>query len=369
MKKILKVDASSQLFFDEMFPQMPSEQDAQNAKQPASRKRARRSLADLGVERVPARLGATDFVLYDRVQCNAEGLFRNEFKQKKPKKHKPGDLLEPENKEPVDEKPKDRTDVTCVAPDGTIMRFESPSVLTGATLRVYLGIIAAGGIEKNRSTITSALTPGEDASDVALRESMGRGIGDAPTVKIDTFYRTLARDLGYKDLSHFDEVREEVHKLAKTSITLTATDRRDGIVHMISNYEGGAPDAKSRGRLVCNMNPRVSEIVLGTSADFRWIEMSEIRAIKRDATLLIYVRLCGWVEQGAERMLGIKKLTEYLYPKPSKVENTINTREREAQLALGELKKIGWEIVKVGRGKTAKFLVTRPKRKNRSALH
>lgn len=109
------------------------------------------------------------------------------------------------------------------------------------------------------------------------------------------------------------------------------------------------------------LNPRLSQIVLGTEARHTRIALDETRKLGKDqAARILHQRLCSWINEGAVRPVSFSTLVEYLYPddlagrtldklnpKVAKqpAEKTKIQRLQEVQKAMNVLASLqGWDV-------------------------
>ena len=110
------------------------------------------------------------------------------------------------------------------------------------------------------------------------------------------------------------------------------------------------------GALRVALSPRLSAAILG-GRHVR-IDMRELRELGEHA-VIIYVRLCAWIDPGRIRRIGIDTLAEYLWPVPAQTDAGGRKRRQRLHRAMGELARLsGWRVGLDARGR--QYTVNRP---------
>ncbi len=110
------------------------------------------------------------------------------------------------------------------------------------------------------------------------------------------------------------------------------------------------------GVLRVALSPRLSAAILG-GRHVR-IDMRELRELGEHA-LIIYVRLCTWIDPGRTRRVGINALDEYLWPESAKTAAGGRKRRQRLRRAMAELCALpGWRVETDARGR--QYTVNRP---------
>jgi len=136
-----------------------------------------------------------------------------------------------------------------------------------------------------------------------------------------------------------------------SSVTVIAT--HDGAIasyRMLSHiFEGGSK------QLHIALNPMLADAVVDKSSYTR-IELNEVRKLKSDAARLIHQRLCGFVNQGQTKKVGLDRLCSYAWGERA---NPATERKRRQRIpdAVRSLSDCGWIVSEDGR---KQFLISRP---------
>lgn len=109
------------------------------------------------------------------------------------------------------------------------------------------------------------------------------------------------------------------------------------------------------------LNPRLSQIVLGTKGRYTRIALDETRKLGKDqAARILHQRLCAWINEGGVKPVSFNTLVEYLYPidEAGKAMDALNSklakqsaektkiqRLQEVQKAMNVLASLqGWDV-------------------------
>lgn len=124
------------------------------------------------------------------------------------------------------------------------------------------------------------------------------------------------------------------------------------------------------GEIVIVVNPRmVKTVAQRTVGAFTVLSARDVRAMRGQATVLLYTRLCAIVNAGDTRSIGQDKLEMYIWGKALEVTpdngGARKARGRAVRRALAELEEFGWRVVEIRpqRGQRADrpvFQITRP---------
>ena len=222
------------------------------------------------------------------------------------------------------------------------IRFWGPEPLGADDLRVLQGLVAMAATagDAGRGIILSTDTQSDAGQQLRRVLDLKWDAVEKDAMVAKGSLRELAKELGYSGDggSRFAMIRECIERLWAVSITVTCDGKRQGF-RILSEY---ASDEK-QGRLFVALNPRLAEAVVGERSHIR-LEMSEIRALKSDATRLIHQRLCAWINPGRSGRIELDTLCGYAWPTPA-IENVMKQRRRVAKNALVELSNLGWKVV------------------------
>jgi hypothetical protein len=234
--------------------------------------------------------------------------------------------------------------------EGKRIEFSGP-VLGADDLRVLQGLVAMAGPD-------GLLLGSEPVTEwgAELRHSLMEDDGaikkDAVVVKGS--YRALAREVGYKS-GNTERMRDCIKRLFKINIIVVNGKDEEGF-HLLSGYRSTGNDDSKDGSLCVALNPMLAKAVMG--GRHSRIEMSEVRALESDQARLIHQRLCGWINPGENRLVGLKQICEYIWPNEAPSKRAEKYRRKVASDALKELsEKIGWKVKEYAK---SKFEIFRP---------
>lgn len=230
--------------------------------------------------------------------------------------------------------------------------------LAGMLQLSFRGEITSFSIEDARQA-----RPGAEAA----WARMGKGapaFGDFLTT-IHTSGRQLAEAVGENTSGPaLKRVYEALKQLSEVTIHMK---------NPITDTEVSTPliqAGRQGGEIVIVVNPRmVKTVAQRTVGAFTVLSARDVRAMRGQATVLLYTRLCAIVDAGATRAVGHDKLEIYIWGKALEV--SPETREarkgrtKVVRRALAELEGFGWQIVEVRpkrgqRGEQTVFRITRP---------
>ncbi|GLZ88624.1 replication protein [Metapseudomonas resinovorans] len=263
---------------------------------------------------------------HDALHCLAPGLFRS---------LKRGD------------RKRGKLDVVYDYGESTRIEFSGPEPLGADDLRILQGLVAMAGLSGSVLSPEPKSAPGQQ-----LRQSLEprwEALGhDAMVVRGS--YRALNREVGYGNIDDTKQIRECIERLWKVSIIVQSDGKRQGF-RLLADY---ASD-ETVGKLFVALNPLIARTVIG--GQHVRIDMNEVRALQTDPARLIHQRLCGWIDPGRARQVGLDKICSYAWPDDATNANTIKTRQQTARRALSELEALGWGVEEyAGR----KFKISRP---------
>ena len=250
---------------------------------------------------------------HDPAHCLAPGLFRS--------------LKRGERK-------RGKLDVVYDYGDGKRIEFSGPEPLGGDDLRVLQGLVALAGPE---GLVLSPEPQTEAGRQLRLfLDPKWDAIQDDAMV-IKASYRALAREIGYANPDDTKPIRESIERLWKVSIIVQHGRKRQGF-RLLAEYASDEQD----GRLFVALNPLIARAVMG-GRHVR-IDMAEVRALQTDPARLMHQRLCGWIDPGTFRRVGLDILCSYIWPVQATNPNTLKTRRQTVRKALAELAAVGWTV-------------------------
>ena len=263
---------------------------------------------------------------HDPAHCLAPGLFRS---------LKKGD------------RKKLKLDVVYEFGSGTRLEFSGPEPLGSDDLRVLQGLVAMAGPDG----LLLSPDPQTDAGKqlrLFLEPKWEAVQSNAMVVKGS--YRKLASEIGYLNIEDSRPIRDCIERLWKVSIIVQHKGKRMGY-RLLSEY--ASDDVQ--GRLHVALNPRIASAVMGDSPHSR-IELSEVRRLQSDPARLIHQRLCGYIDPGKTRNVGLDTLATYAWP-DEVVGSAMRMRHKRAREALAEIEGCGWAVVETTKGQ---FKISRP---------
>ena len=241
-----------------------------------------------------------------------------------------------------------KLNVVHVTSRGDSIEFSGPEPLGSDDLRVLLGLIAMAGHDGLRATAR----PTTPAGHAARAELDLRGDGQlADVLLVNGSYRSLAQAIGYNNVGDTSTIRDCIERLFKVTLICAVGGRRIGS-RLLSEYAG---DEKSGGLSIA-LNPGLSAAILGSARHIR-IELDEVRRIKGAVALIVFHRMCGWINPGSTSEVREVTLSEYAWPSNPVSPSAERMRRKRLLEALDELKTVGWVIDPSSKGK---FRISRP---------
>lgn len=228
------------------------------------------------------------------------------------------------------------------------IEFKGPEPLGADDLRVLQGLVALAGARGGKL----APTPVSDEGLMLRNELDIRGDARARSaIAVQCSYSELAREIGYSYTRNTEMIQKCIERLFTVSIFVRKNGRSEGY-RLLSRCSS---DNKS-GALAVALNPAIADAILGSNPQHIRIEMAEVRALKSDPARLIHQRLCGFINAGSRKPVGIERLISYVWPTDADPNATKKRRSRVKE-ALKELENLGWKVIEVRRGL---FEINRP---------
>jgi hypothetical protein len=274
------------------------------------------------------------FAMMDRRHMNAPGLFRNLKNIQNP-----GIL-----------------DITYQYSKTESIRFVAAYALGVTEMRVVQALVAMcsqAGLEisdKKGSEVGSFLREAMRVPGVPLD---GNGVG------VRSSYKQLQREMGVSTTAGTKLLRDALEKLFNVSVYVTVEGKRRAF-HLLTYFDDKDGNNADSGELNVGMNPLIAE-AMARGGQFAALDMDEVRSIKGETTRFLHQHLCGYIDPGKARSVGMDKLCEYVWPESSDNDKTMKTRRASVRKGLAELGKMGW---KIGEMKKDVFRVTRPNMEN-----
>ena len=221
---------------------------------------------------------------------------------------------------------------------GQRIEFSGPEPLGVDDLRVLQGLIAMAGpsgLMLSHETITESGKQLFQQLKLFVEPKWEEIQINAMVVKGS--YRGLASEIGYANIEDSKPIRESIERLWKVSIIVQSGSKRMGF-RLLSEYASDDLD----GKLHVALNPKIAAAIMGDSPHTR-IELAEVRGLKSDPARLIHQRLCGWIDQGKTKQVGIETLVSYVWPDHADG-STHRMRLTRVRKSLEEIKAIGWTV-------------------------
>jgi len=241
----------------------------------------------------------------------------------------------------------------------TFTEFTSYCQPDGEDLRVMLTLIAMANEDPRK--ILRENTKTADGIELRKRVAPEHDAVDLPMVIAQGTYKGLAEMMGKawrRGDETLKELRGSLERLANIWITMSNGYYRYGF-HLCSVVLEKEP-----GTFKIAINPVLSKSIIKPCA-FRTVDMAAIRGLSASA-LIIYVRLCGWIDEGDTRKIALDTLIGYGWgvppqdrniPEAPPSKNTVRQWRLKARKALDEIRKLGWGV-----DGTEMLTVTRPGR-------
>lgn len=264
---------------------------------------------------------------HDRAHVLAPGLFRSLA---------PGD------------RKKLKLDVTYDYGDGQRLEFGGKEPLGVLEMRVLQGIVAMAGPDGLVLEDQDKATPegGQLMLDLFDPDPTVQAAKLKPkSIVVRDSFRRLAREIGMmEDGKSLKQIRQAIERMFMVTIFVQTGKRRVGM-RMLAAY---ASD-EGTGDMYVALNPRIAAAVMG-EAPYARIDLNEVRALGSDPARLIHQHLCGFIDAGAVREIGIDTLTAYVWPDPAVKPDAKRWRKRRVVQALDEIKGCGWRVEEVRKG-------------------
>lgn len=248
------------------------------------------------------------------------------------------------------ERSKCKLDITYTFGEGDSVNFKCCEPLGADDLRILQGIVAMAGVN---GYFLSTESETESAQYHRLMLNTGWDIHIDEALVVKGSYRTLAREIGYvgEGGSVFASIRKCIERLWNVSLIVTKDGRRYGF-RLLSGYCSN----DDIGQLHVALSPIIAHAIMGGGKYIR-IDMEEVRKLKGDAARLIHQRLCGWIDPCKTRIVGIEKLSGYVWPEKTNKVDAIKKRHATVRRALREISSLNWVISEYKKGI---FRITRP---------
>ena len=220
-----------------------------------------------------------------------------------------------------------------------LFHFRGPEPLGADDLRVLQGLVAMAG---PRGKTIGAAPKTEYGQQLRTLLALRHDAEDEEALLVKTSYGALARVIGYLDDDDGRGIRKCVQRLWTVTIWVELNGKGRGFKLLSSLASDDVGE-----KLQVALNPHITKAILGHSQHVR-ICMEEVRLLKGDIARLLHQRLCGWINPGPSRKVGLHTLCEYAWPEPA-TPSTLKKRRYRARGAVAELRLIGWTVEECGR--------------------
>jgi hypothetical protein len=207
--------------------------------------------------------------------------------------------------------------VAMAGPDGLVLKDQDEASPEGVRLMLDL-------FEPDPAVQAAKLKP----ASLVVRDSLRR------------LAREIGMDEGGKSLK---AIRKSVERLFGVTIFVQTGKRRLGM-RLLAAY---ASD-EGTGDLYVALNPRIASAVMGDTPHAR-IDLAEVRQLESDPARFIHQRLCGWIDPGNSREVGIDTLSGYVWPDEAKSDSATRMRKMRVRRAVQELVDLGWQAEELRR--------------------
>lgn len=132
-------------------------------------------------------------------------------------------------------------------------------------------------------------------------------------------------------------------------------------VKVMALSENASPD-QFKSRMLISVEPHVIRS-LAIQGQHTVINLAELRALKREAAVLIHNYLCGFIDIDATVRVGLDRMIAAIYPEEKTPPNreAIKRRVKVVRAALQELREINWKVIETKGSTGIIFHITRPR--------
>jgi hypothetical protein len=230
--------------------------------------------------------------------------------------------------------------------DGKTTEFTSPCQPDGEDLRVMLALIAIASEDPRRILRKNPATA--DGIELRKRFAPEHDAADMTMVVAQGTYKGLAEMMGKawrRGDETITELRGSLERLANIWITISNGNYRYSFQLCSVALE------KEPGTFKIAINPILSRSLIEPCA-FRTVDVDAIRGLSASA-LIIYVRLCGWIDEGSSHKIALETLVGYGWgvppqdqnaPETPPPKNTVRQWRVKARKALDEIRNLGWGV-------------------------
>jgi hypothetical protein len=241
--------------------------------------------------------------------------------------------------------------------DEEIVTFSGKDRLNDEDLKCFLGLVALGGmqgllLEKDEPTQSG------NQLQLDLRGRFLKEMDEKKSTIIKSTMDNLLKETGKTDGGkNFDSLRKSLQKMESVSVKKIVISGQTGkpIDFPATRLLSYGYDGHDQSLFVA-LNPRITESILG-ERQYVSHDMPDMRAISNKSTLMIWFKLCGWINFGKTGKVTTDTLIEYVWGgKPDKASTTRQYRTRTRE-AIKELENAGWLVNEYSKDK---WEITRP---------
>lgn len=237
------------------------------------------------------------------------------------------------------------------------LEFHGPYQLGADDLRTLVGLVALASNHQNSAYLVAA-HPKTDTGTLMRQRLLIEGDARREQVlAVRTTFYELARTVGYRGFGGYTVglLRDSLERLAMVTVVLQI-DKRRYKSQLIGQYMSDT----DTGDIIAGINWRITQAIL-QERPFTTLSLREMTALHRDAAVILWQRLSGWIDPGETRTVSLPTLVGYVYGEGEETADrrTRWKRRREIRLALDTLCAIGWRVEPVTHERDPVFAVTR----------
>lgn len=236
----------------------------------------------------------------------------------------------------------------------SFIRFESPESLGADDMRILQAVVAVatstGGLELSSHP--------ETPRGVSLKECLDREGWQSTesSLLLEASQNQLSRLAGYsKKTSDKKHIRASLRRLSRVWMTV----RQDGGKKACFQLLYWQKPETTFGRMTIVLNPVAAKAVWG--GQYTNLFLHEARRLHSDPARLLYQRLCGYIDPGQSRRVGVDKLLNYVWPDAADGVGNQRQRLRRIRISLEEIAQLGWTVVCIDK---KVYVFRRPVRKD-----
>ncbi|PSR26501.1 MAG: hypothetical protein C7B46_19915 [Sulfobacillus benefaciens] len=177
-----------------------------------------------------------------------------------------------------------------------------------------------------------------------------------PILAVHTSFYRLGKLVGFSHhgTRQIQLIQDSLERLALVTVIVQSRSRnktRRTISHIIGWCDSTIEDSESSGTLWVALDTRITEAVLGMKR-YSLLFLRDVQILGSDVAVLLYQRLCGWIDPGIQRSIALDTLVQYVYPHdvhstthPNHTEKKLRWYRRHSVLtALEKFRSIHWDV-------------------------